>query len=327
MRDSRDRKIEYLRISVTDRCNLRCEYCMPEEGVPWISHGSVLTYEEIVRLCRIMAPLGISRVRLTGGEPLVRRGADKLAKSIKEIPGIETLAVTTNGTLLEGMAEKLRSAGVDALNISLDTLDPDLYRKITRCGNLDDALRGIDAALKAGFNPVKINCVMMPGVNDAGLPDVAALAKNRPLEVRFIEQMPVGQAENRSFLSAESALETFEAAFGPAVPYTKPLGSGPARYYSFDGFSGRVGFITAMSHEFCGECNRIRLTSDGYLKLCLFFDAGINLLKLLREGRSDAEISREIIEAVRQKPARHEFCAKAGGRDMADGRGMNSIGG
>jgi cyclic pyranopterin phosphate synthase len=317
--DNHGRSIDYLRISVTDRCNLRCLYCMPEEGVPWKPHDTMLTLEEIIRLVQIAASEGFKRIRLTGGEPLVRLGIVDLIREIVAIPGIESVAMTTNGILLPKMANSLRQAGLSRVNISLDTLDPQQFTKITRWGNIKDVYAGIDAALAAGFNPVKINSVVVRSLNQ----DLLAFAKlslERPLHVRFIEYMPVGESSGSDGLGWSAAdtipnEELLAIINARAVAeglgelqaldnQQQPCGWGPARYYRFAKAEGTVGFINALSRHFCGECNRLRLTSEGNLRPCLFSDQEYDLRTPLRAGDTEA-VKAALKEALAAKPDEH----------------------
>lgn len=306
MKDRFNRKINYLRVSVTDRCNLRCVYCMPEEGVVCVPHSEILTFDEIERICRISVQLGISRIKLTGGEPLVRRGLPDLLGMLKRISGIEQVTLTTNGILLDEQINKLVSKGLDGVNISIDTLNPERYRELTRGGCLAAALKGLDASLEHSGLRVKVNCV--PCVQDEeeylGL---ALLAKDRPVEVRFIEMMPIGMGKDFTGWKQDDILKVLESAFGPSQKYTQQLGNGPAVYVQFPGFCGRIGFISAVSHQFCSECNRVRLTSEGYLKPCLQYECGVDLKKLLRGGAGDKEIREAMRKSIFEKPAHHHF--------------------
>lgn len=325
MTDGQGRSIDYLRLSVTDRCNLRCVYCMPPEGVAWTPHGDILSYEEILRLCRLFARLGVRKVRLTGGEPLTRKGLPALVKGLHAIEGIEELAMTTNGVGLARALPALRREGLTALNLSLDTLDRGQYAAITRRDALEDALAGLSAALAEPGLRVKLNCVPM-GENDAQLVPLAALARDYPLAVRFIELMPIGLGRTLPRRSEAEVLARLERAFGPALPCPQGGGSGPGHYVTFAGFRGRVGFISALSHPFCTGCNRVRLTASGFLKTCLQYDAGVDLRALLRGGASDAQLLEAMREAIRQKPPRHHF--GSGGCGTSDERrNMNEIGG
>ncbi len=310
MRDQYERTIEYLRLSVTDRCNLRCRYCMAEAGVAWKSPEEILSYEELERLVRLMVTrLGISHVRLTGGEPLVRQGIVDFARRLRAVPGLRDLSLSTNGLLLAEMAGKLRQAGVDRVNISLDTLRPERFREIARREGLPRVLAGVEAALKAGLEPVKLNCVALGGYNEDEVVDFARLTLDRPLHVRFIELMPLGteyQWEAWRFVPAEALRRRIEAAFGPLAP-GEVRGAGPARYLRIPGAVGTLGFITAMSQHFCADCNRVRLTADGYLNPCLGSMLATDLRAPLRAGAGDGEILRLLTEAISLKPERHQM--------------------
>ena len=315
MIDGQGRSIEYLRLSVTDRCNCRCEYCMPAGGVPMLRHSDILSFEELAAIVRAAAELGVRKVRLTGGEPLVRRGVVDLVRMIAEVPGVEELAMTTNATLLAPMAADLKAAGLLRLNVSLDSLRPERYEQITRGGSLADALAGLEAARDAGFTHTKINCVLLGGVNDDELPDVAALANNDPVDVRFIELMPIGPAAKMargSFVPAEKVLE--------ALPCLEPCGrDGVAELYRMEGWAGRVGLIRPMSHKFCDGCSRIRVTADGRLKPCLHSAAEIDL-----RGLGHEELLCALRTGVAAKPKYHRLDE---GRASDSARDMNEIGG
>jgi cyclic pyranopterin phosphate synthase len=317
--DQHGRTIDYLRISVTDRCNLRCLYCMPEQGVPWKSHDAMLTLEEIRRLVAIAAEEGFSRIRLTGGEPLVRLGIADLVRDIAHTPGIERVAMTTNGILLPKLADSLREAGLNRVNISLDTLDPAQFTHITRWGKIGDVFAGIDAALHVGFNPVKVNAVVVRSLNQ-DLLAFARLSIDRPLHVRFIEYMPVGDPQGEDGLgwTEKDTIPNEEligiigerahaAGLGSLIPLnstTRPEGWGPAQYYQFAGALGTVGFISALSRHFCGECNRLRMTAEGKLRPCLFNDLELDVKPALRAN--DAEGVRHILRtALDAKPDEH----------------------
>lgn len=309
MRDKYDRNLNYLRISVTDRCNLRCQYCMPEEGVEAIAHEEILTFDEILRLVGIMAGLGVNRVRLTGGEPLVRKNLPELIREIKGVPGIEFLGLTTNGVQFEGMARELLNAGVDGVNISLDTLDRNRFIEITRRDELDKVLRSIHKALELGFPQVKVNCVLAPDSTPEDWLGVASLAADLPIDVRFIEWMPIAGEEKKA-ISGDAILEMIGQKYGKLYPVDSfasgdPTKGGPAKLWQNDSFKGRIGLIHAMSHNFCSSCNRLRLTASGDLKLCLFYDTGISLKDLLRSGADDETIAMHIKNAAEQKPKQH----------------------
>ena len=306
MFDSAQRNIHYLRLSVTDLCNLRCRYCMPD-GVPKLAHEDILTYEEFLRLAALFAQCGIDTVRITGGEPLVRRGVEQLTAGLKAIPGIRRVALTTNGVLLAQKLPALLAAGLDSVNISLDTLHPETFRRITGKDELAAVQNGIRAALASGI-PVKLNCVPQPGVNEGELESLAALAQEHPLQVRFIEMMPIGMGKDFRGVSEEELLEILGKKLPPFSIYEgEPLGNGPCHYYDVEGFSGKIGFISAVSHKFCGECNRIRLTSQGFLKTCLQYAAGRDLREVIRSGGSDEVLKAVILEALAEKPDGHVF--------------------
>lgn len=318
MRDQFGRNIDYMRVSVTDRCNLRCVYCMPAEGVPYVSHQEILSFDEIARICRIGAELGITKLKLTGGEPLVRRGLAELLKMLKKIPGIEQVTLTTNGTLLKEQINELVSGGLDSVNISMDTLDADKYREVTRGGSVEKVLEGLDAAAEFPELRVKINCVPLKGADDEEYIRLALLAKEGKADVRFIEMMPIGMGKVFAGQSGEEIYSILEQAYGEAEGYNGRLGNGPAVYMQFPGFQKQVGFISAVSHQFCGSCNRVRLTSEGYLKPCLQYGGGTDLRALLRNGADDDTIRREMEHMIYSKPASHQFAA-AYGEDAGEG--------
>lgn len=302
MKDGFGRTIDYLRISVTDRCNLRCRYCMPEEGVDQLSHEEILRYEDILRLASIFAKLGVRKVRLTGGEPLARKGLAALVEGLRAIDGIREVAVTTNGTLLEDQLPGLLAAGLTGVNISLDTLREETFRQITRREGVGRTVAAIDACLAAGL-PVKVNCV--PIAPEEELVELAGLAKDRPLAVRFIELMPIGLGKDLCGRREDELRALLERAYGPMAPYEGHLGSGPSRYVAPSGFQGQIGFISSLSHQFCDRCNRVRLTANGFLKTCLQYDRGVWLRPLL--GGPDEGLEEAILAAVRDKPAAHQF--------------------
>lgn len=328
MRDQLGRNIDYIRISVTDRCNLRCVYCMPEEGIPDIPHGEILRFDEILRLVRIMAGQGISRVKITGGEPLVRKGIVSLIRDIKLIEGIDNVTLTTNGVLLEELIEPLEEAGIDSITVSLDTLDPAAYQTITRRDQLSRVLRGLKVALERGKVPIKINCVPVLGVNEDVF-KLAELARTHNISVRFIEMMPIGYGKEFPFVEGEYLRKSLEERFGNFTPCFDVKGNGPCVYYRAEGFVGTFGFISAVSHKFCVDCNRIRLTAGGFLKTCLQYDYGADLKTLIREGASDDEIRQTVLDAVYKKAAEHNFQAGAANKELTgqEHRGMSQIGG
>ena len=323
--DNFNRPISYLRVSVTDRCDLRCVYCMPSAGVPWRSHEEILRYEEIERVVRAAASLGISKIRLTGGEPLVRMGIVDLVAMLARIPGIDDLAMTTNGILLARYAEELKTAGLKRVNVSLDTMNPERFRRLTRLGELSDTLEGIAAAKEAGLVPVKINTVVMRGLNDDEVVDFARLTCAPDWHVRFIEVMPLGDNTDwagNGYAPMSEVRETIEGELGELRP-VKLAGGGPARYYRLAGAQGTIGFITPISQHFCYQCNRLRLTADGKLRPCLLSDYEIDLRTPLRQGAALAEIKRLIVEAVHAKPDRHHLSEQV----IPQRRAMSEIGG
>lgn len=328
MLDQYGRKIEYLRISVTDRCNLRCVYCMPEEGVEQVSHSEILSFDEMTRICRICAKLGITRVKLTGGEPLVRKGLGSLLRSIKEIEGIEQVTLTTNGVLLAEQIEELAAAGLDAVNVSLDTLDRAQYMKLTRRDELEAALRGLEAALQYPDIRVKVNCVALHGENESQWVPLANMAKERPIDVRFIEMMPIGLGKEYPFSSQELVYEALKAAFGEAQFLTGNFGNGPAIYARFPGFTGKTGFISAVSHKFCESCNRVRLTAEGFLKPCLQYSTGVDLRAMLRNEAGEKELEEMIQKVIFEKPHSHQFQMEGSSKqEDLEQKQMSSIGG
>lgn len=321
MRDGYGRTIRYLRLSVTDKCNCRCVYCMPATGVPRCRHEDLLSFEELTEVVRAATTLGVRKVRVTGGEPLARRGVVDLCQMVAAVPGVEELDMTTNATMLAPVAADLRAAGVTRLNVSLDTLDPERYRAVTRVGTLADALAGIRAAREAGFgssidSPLKINCVLMGGVNVDEVPRLVDMARRGPVEVRFIELMPMGECAlwpRERFVSADVVLD--------ACPELERIGTGGvAELYRGPGFAGRVGLIRAVSHRFCSACDRIRVTADGRVKPCLHSAAEVSVRGLHGEG-----LARALARAILMKPAHHELAP--GARPSATPRDMNEIGG
>ncbi|WP_321972140.1 GTP 3',8-cyclase MoaA [Paratractidigestivibacter sp.] len=315
MIDGQGRQIGYLRLSVTDRCNCRCTYCMAEGGVPMLGHADILSFEELTAIVRAAAELGVTKVRLTGGEPLVRRGIVDLVRMVAAVPGVAEVAMTTNACLLAPVAAELREAGLTRLNVSLDTLRADRYEKITRGGRLEDALAGLEAARAAGFEHTKINCVLMGGVNDDEVADVAGLAKGEPYDVRFIELMPIGPAATwpqGSFVSADVVTET--------LPELRFIGrEGVAELYQAKSWAGCVGLIRPMSHKFCDGCSRIRVTADGRLKPCLHSAAEIGL-----RGLGHDELLAALRAGIAAKPKYHHMDENHASESARD---MNEIGG
>lgn len=324
--DSFHRKIDYLRLSITDRCNLRCVYCMPEDGVAKSDHSEILSYEEVVRLARISISMGISKVRITGGEPLVRKDALSLCESIARMPGLRSLTLTTNGVLLSEHAEGLLRAGVKRVNISLDTLKPERFLQISRRDLFGRVWEGIMAAWRAGFSPVKLNTVIMAGVNDDEIEDLAGLTFRYPFHVRFIEFMPFQESHYESrFIPASEILERLRL-MGPLEESSDGGDSfGPAQHYAFKGAMGKIGIISPVSDHFCPSCNRLRLTADGKLRTCLFSVEETDLRKLLRETASDQDIAAAMFAAVNKKPEKHHLSNPAFRKCIS--RPMFSIGG
>ena len=329
MFDRYQRKIEYVRISLTDRCNLRCRYCMPEEGVEKLRHEDILRFDEIVRIVRALASLGVRKVRLTGGEPLIRRNIVELVREIHAVPGIETIAMTANGVMLADMAEDLVQAGLTGINISLDTLKAASFTELTRRPFFTRVEDGIEAIAATGLKDVKFNCVPIAGVNEEELPDlVARFTRERPWKFRFIELMPIGCAYEAGFTGVPMAevRSQLEASFGPLRPVLPEHGvHGPAVYYQAAGFAGQIGFIDAMEHQFCSSCHRVRLTAEGFLKLCLNARTGVDLRHLLRSGMSDEELRQALQQAIYCKPQEHHF--KAASYEEKDSRAMYQVGG
>lgn len=317
MKDRFGREITYLRLSVTERCNLRCRYCMPEEGICKKAHSEMLTEEETILAVEAAASLGIRKLRLTGGEPLVKKNILSICRRASQVPGIQELCITTNGILLPQMAKPLKEAGVSRVNISLDTLTQEKYRYITRIGTLDQVLRGIEAALDAGFSKIKINTVLIGGFNDDEIPSLAELSRKYPVDVRFIELMPMydgGEFGKSAYVPGSRVLN--------ALPELQAVsgGDGVARLYALPSSLGRVGLISAVSSHFCGSCNRIRLTADGHLKPCLHSGQEISI-----KGLDFSGMRREMERAILEKPACHDPLS-ASQRSHA-GRNMNQIGG
>ncbi len=305
MIDQFGRRVEYLRVSVTDKCNLRCIYCMPLEGLTWLKRDELLNYEEIETVVRTMAGMGLRRVRITGGEPLIRRDLPDLIRKISAIPEIEDLSLSTNAVLLADQAQDLRDAGIQRLNISLDSLQQDRVDEIARRpGSFPKIFEGLEAAERVGFSPIKVNVVLIRGRNDDEIEDFARITKERPWHIRFIEVMPTGSnldLSANSFVSCQEALARVRA-IDQLEPVDGPFGNGPADYYRFPGAPGTVGVITPMSHNYCHRCNRMRLTAAGQLRPCLFGEIETNLRDHLRAGQ---DLRPLIEETLQIKPERH----------------------
>ncbi|WP_258358634.1 GTP 3',8-cyclase MoaA [Moorella sulfitireducens (nom. illeg.)] len=323
MEDNFCRQINYLRIAITDRCNLRCRYCMPATGVPLKSHEDILRLEEIVTLARAAGSTGINRIRLTGGEPLVRKNVVTLVRELAKLPAIKEVSLTTNGIFLGSLAGALKEAGLSRVNISLDTLKKERYRYITRRGNLNSVWQGIRVALAAGLTPVKINVVVTRGFNDDEILDFARLAIEEPLHIRFIELMPIGAAAASAggYVPMDEIKSRVERVYH-LEPLADLATNGPAVNFKVAGGQGSIGFISAMSSHFCHRCNRLRLTADGKLRPCLYWDGEIDVKGPLRAGASEAELAAIFARAVSLKPAEHHM--ETGWRQT---RVMSQIGG
>ena len=331
--DNLGREISYLRVSITDRCNYSCIYCKPEEQFEFIPHEEILRYEEIVEIIEEAVNLGVTKVRITGGEPLARKGVVDFIKKLKEIKKLEDISLTTNGFFLSEYAEKLKDAGLNRVNISLDSLQEEKYKRITRGGSLEKALEGIDSALKAGLLPIKINTVLIRGINDDEVEDFVRLTLGRPLNIRFIEFMLSGEELKDNY--RDKFISVLEIKESLAEKYSfRPIdinsGNGPAKYYQIKGGQGTIGFITALSQHFCKTCNRIRLTSEGKLRPCLFSNIEIDIKRAIRNTKADDKIIRSKIirnnigEAISIKPEGHRLNEKFSNRDSFK---MSKIGG
>lgn len=325
--DSHNRKIEYLRVSVTDRCNMRCTYCMPTEGIKLIPHHEVLHYGEIRDIVRAGALLGIKSIRLTGGEPTIRRDLSRFISMLKEVEGIEEVTLTTNALLLSKLAKEFKDAGLDRVNISLDSLKPERFSEITRGGDLKAVLEGIQAALDAGLSPVKLNVVVIPGFNDDEVEEMAALSIERDLHVRYIEFMPIGDQrlhKEKKYIRTTDLVERLKNRFDLSTA-DKGVGMGPASSYRIKGAKGTIGFISSISEHFCNSCNRLRLSSDGWLRSCLFNEKlAVDMKTPIREGASLDDLKELFMKAAGIKPVGHELDTR-GSLDFE--RTMSQIGG
>ncbi|MDD3346582.1 GTP 3',8-cyclase MoaA [Oscillibacter sp.] len=323
MRDALGREIDYLRVSVTDRCNLRCRYCMPH-GATLVSHADILRYEELLRLCRIAASLGVTKFKVTGGEPLARRDCVEFMGQLKRLPGVEQVTLTTNGLLLGEQVDALRDAGVDGVNVSLDTLEDACYAQITgaKSGDSRRVFAAAQACAEAGI-PVKLNAVLLPETL-SGVVSLVEAANTLPADVRFIERMPIGPAGATAQVTVIEALCRLRAHWGDLAPTRERRGNGPAHYYRSAALRARIGVIDAVSHGFCSACNRIRLTSTGELKPCLCYEDGTDLRQILRSGATDGALREAMAACIAQKPPHHCFGEEAAATER---RGMNEIGG
>ena len=322
--DKYKREIDYLRISITDKCNLKCIYCMPEDKIESTDERELLTFEEIEKICIAAADIGIKKIKITGGEPLLRKDTAKLIKRIKQIAGIEKVTLTTNGILLEKNIDELIQAGIDGINISLDSLKEEKYQAITRCGNLKDVFSGIESALN-GKIKIKLNCVIIKNINEDEIIEIAELAQKYPIDVRFIELMPIGYGKEFSSVSNEVIKDKLENCFGKLSDSKIIHGNGPAEYFNINSFKGSIGFISALSHTFCNSCNRVRITCDGSIKLCLNYDDELNIKERIRNGMSDEELKNYLYHCIMEKPLCHSF--NKGKNNNTDHRKMVQIGG
>ena len=323
--DRFNRNLNYLRVSITDRCNLNCIYCFPHERIPRLSHDDILKYEEILRIVRIGVELGITKVRVTGGEPLVRKGVYDFLNRISQMPGVSEVTLTTNGILLKDNLDSIRRAGIKRINISLDTLNKDKFKKITGNDGFETVWSGIETARSNGFDPVKLNVVALRGTNDDELLDFARLTIDRPFHVRFIEYMPIGKSRMQfgpPLLVPEIMQRV--STIGSLHKIAKNTNDGPAERFRFEDAKGEIGFISALSHHFCDSCNRLRLTASGKLRPCLLSEHELDMKSVLREGGSDEDLAGIFLDAVRNKPSDHNLA-------MEDPSGiscqMSSIGG
>ena len=323
--DKYNRHLNYLRISITDRCNLQCMYCMPPGFIPRLPHNEILRYEEIIRIIKVGISLGISKVRITGGEPLVRKGVYDFLKRLADMDGLRDIALTTNGVSLKDNIEKIKAAGIKRINISLDTLSRNKYKEITGHDKFHQVWEGIELAHKNGFDPIKLNMVALSGVNDDELADFARLSFSYPFHIRFIEYMPIGKSRMKyGPLLLVPEIKKRISAIGKLIPVKNSINDGPAERYKFEGANGEIGFIGALSHHFCNRCNRLRLTASGQLRPCLLSDHQEDLKSPLRKGCSDEELAEIFLAAVRHKPSDHNLSISNPAEILSQ---MSSIGG
>lgn len=321
MIDTLGRRIDYLRISITDRCNMRCRYCMPD-GISAVGHGDVLRYEEIIAICRAALRVGITKFKVTGGEPFVRKGAVGFIRELRNLPGVESVTVTTNGWLLPQVLPELRRIGIDGVNVSLDSLDREQYQAIAGVDALPEVLQAVRQCAASGL-PTKINAVLLADTKEQIAP-LARFAEELPVDVRFIELMPIGCGAYQQGYSGDEALAVLRGVYPDLAPLSVRRGNGPAAYYASRSLKGYIGMIAANSHVFCRQCNRLRLTSTGFLKPCLCYDDGVDLRAAVRSGQGENLLAQAIEQAILRKPARHCFDeAKA----VTERKAMNEIGG
>lgn len=324
MKDIYGRTIDYMRISVTDRCNLRCRYCMPEDIMP-VGHTDILSYEELLEICESAVTIGISKFKITGGEPLVRKGAVGFIERLKQMKGVSQVTLTSNGLLLNPYLERLKDAGIDGINISLDTLDEKKYKSITGKTGVKTVLSAVRQSAQMGLN-TKLNCVIMKGINDDEILDLLEIGRRDPVDIRFIEMMPIGFGKQFTGIGADEIQSLLRERY-PEISQTDQVrGNGPAAYFRIPGFLGAVGFIDAIHCSFCGECNRIRLTAEGFLKPCLYYGRGISLREEIRSGISKDKLSQLICRTIMDKPEKHHFTERDP-ESKADSRKMSQIGG
>ena len=323
--DPYNRHLNYLRISITDRCNLKCIYCVPRDLIPRLSHDEILTYEEILRLVRIGIRLGISKIRVTGGEPLVRKGVYGFLTDLSGLDGLADLSLTTNGVSLKTNLNKITAAGINRINISLDTLNRTKFEHITGLDLFDQVWQGIEMALEMGFHPIKLNIVALKGINDDELTDMARLSFDYPLHIRFIEYMPMGESQigNGPLLLAPEIKRRISV-LGRLIPVPNTKNDGPAQRYHVEGAAGEIGFIHALSHHFCDRCNRLRLTARGQLRPCLLSDHHEDVRGIMRTGGTDEQLAEVFFKAVRHKPSDHNLAIQNPSRVCGQ---MSSIGG
>ena len=323
--DPYNRHLNYLRISITDRCNLKCIYCVPRDLIPRLSHDEILTYEEILRLVRIGIRLGISKIRVTGGEPLVRKGVYGFLTDLSGLDGLADLSLTTNGVSLKTNLNKIKAAGIKRINISLDTLNRTKFEHITGFDLFDQVWQGIEMALGMGFHPIKLNIVALNGINDDELTDMARLSFDYPLHIRFIEYMPMGESQigNGPLLLAPEIKRRISV-LGKLIPVPNTMNDGPAQRYHFGGAAGEIGFIHALSHHFCDRCNRLRLTARGQLRPCLLSDHHEDVRGIMRTGGTDEQLAEVFFKAVHHKPSDHNLAIQNPSRVCGQ---MSSIGG
>ncbi|MVX63776.1 GTP 3',8-cyclase MoaA [Clostridium chromiireducens] len=306
MLDLYGRNIDYLRISITDKCNFRCKYCMPEDRVATLMNNEILTFDEIIKICKSASKLGIQKIKVTGGEPLLRDDVTDLIRSIKELPLVKNVTLTTNGVFLYDKIHELKKAGINSINISLDTLIKEKFNDITRRDKYDEVIRGIKEAQNIGVK-IKINSVPIKNFNFDEIVNIAAISKDKNIDVRFIEMMPIGLGESFKGISSIEILNILEKEYGKFSRLEGSNGNGPAVYYKNEEFKGHIGFISAVSNEFCENCNRIRITADGFLKPCLCYGTGLDLKGLIRNGINEKELTDEIKKGILSKPEHHEF--------------------